>query len=149
MKDYLQENLSEEERLIIIGIIWKVSKKFKMKYYTEKKRYYEFADEYDSPIEDVYNFSNYDIEKNKVEVRPLTEKQKCDIVMTMDALLREASLFKLIRTLTFNEKLVFFLHNIENYRNNEVATMLEITEQTAINRRKSIDKKIKIMKGEL
>lgn len=144
MKDYLQENLSEEERLIIIGIIWKVSKKFKMKYYTEKKRYYEFVDEYDSPIEDVYNFSNYDIEKNKVEVRPLTEKQKCDIVMTMDALLREVSLFKLIRTLTFNEKLVFFLYKIENYRNNEVATMLKITEQTAINRRKSIDKKIKM-----
>ena len=149
MKDYLQENLSEEERLIIIGIIWKVSKKFKMKYYEEKKKYYEFVDEYDSPIEDVYNFSNYDIEKNKVEVRPLTEKQKCDIVMTMDALLREVSLFKLIRTLTFNEKLVFFLYKIENYRNNEVATMLEITEQTAINRRKSIDKKIKIMKEEL
>lgn len=149
MKDYLQEDLSEEERLIIIGIIWKVSKKFKMKYYEEKKKYYEFVDEYDFPTEDVYNFSNYDIEKNKVAVCPLTEKQKCDIVMTMDALLREVSLFKLIRTLTFNEKLVFFLYKIENYRNNEVATMLEITEQTAINRRKSIDKKIKIMKEEL
>lgn len=65
MKDYLQENLSEEERLIIIGVIWKVSKKFKMKYYTEKKKYCEFVDEYDAPIEDVYNFSNYDIEKTR------------------------------------------------------------------------------------
>ena len=149
MKDYLKENLSEEERLIIIGIIWKVSRKFKMTFYQNKKRYFKFVDEYDSPIEDVYNFYEYDVDKNNVEVCPLTEKQKCDIVMTMDALLREASLFNLIRTLTFNEKLVFFLHNIENYRNNEVSIMLEITEQTAINRRKSIDKKIKTMKGEI
>lgn len=149
MKDYIRENLTDEERLIIIGVIWKVSRKFKMLYYEEKKKYCEFIDEYDSPIEDTYNFYNYDIEKNKVAVCSLTEEQKCDIVMTMDALLKEVSLFDLIRTLTFNEKLVFFLYKIENYRNNEIATMLEITEQTVINRRKSIDKKIKIMKGEL
>lgn len=149
MKDYLKEELSQEERLIIIGIIWKVSRKFKMLYYEEKKKYCEFTNEYDSPKEDTYNLYKYDIEKNKLVVCPLTKEQKCDIVMTMDALLKEVYLFDLIRTLTFNEKLVFFLYKIENYRNNEIAIMLEITEQTVINRRKATDKKMKIMKGEL
>ena len=41
MKDYLKEELSQEERLIIIGIIWKVSRKFKMLYYEEKKKYHK------------------------------------------------------------------------------------------------------------
>lgn len=36
MKDYLKEELTQEERLIIIGVIWKISRKFKMLYYKEK-----------------------------------------------------------------------------------------------------------------
>lgn len=29
MKNYLKEKLSQEERLIILGIIWKVARKYK------------------------------------------------------------------------------------------------------------------------
>ena len=80
---------------------------------------------------------------------PLTDEQKCDIVMEFDSLLRESCLFELIRTLTFNEKLVFFLFYLEDYKNMEVAALLNNSERTILNRRKSIDNKIKKMKGEL
>ena len=39
MKDYLKEKLTQEERLIILGIIWKVARKYKGKYYNDQKRY--------------------------------------------------------------------------------------------------------------
>ena len=69
--------------------------------------------------------------------------------MEFDSLLRESCLFELIRTLTFNEKLVFFLFYLEDYKNMEVAALLNNSERTILNRRKSIYNKIKKMKGEL
>lgn len=42
MKDYLKERLTQEERLTILGIIWKVARKYKRKYYNEQKRYCEY-----------------------------------------------------------------------------------------------------------
>ena len=39
MKDYLKEKLTQEERLIILGLIWKVARKYKRKYFLEQKRY--------------------------------------------------------------------------------------------------------------
>lgn len=50
MKDYLKEELTQEERLIIIGVIWKISRKFKMLYYKERKRYCEFNDTVCIPV---------------------------------------------------------------------------------------------------
>ncbi len=147
MKDYLKEELTQEERLIIIGVIWKISRKFKMLYYKERKRYCEFNDTVCIPVEDAYQFSANNV---KIDMRlscPLTDEQKCNIVMNFDSLLRELGLFEMIGTLTFNEKLVFFLFSIEDYKNFEVALLLKNTEKTIFNRRKSIEHKINDVKG--
>jgi|GEM_PF-3038060 DNA-directed RNA polymerase specialized sigma subunit len=149
MKDYLKEKLTQEERLIILGLIWKVARKYKRKYFLEQKRYCEIIDNIDLQVEDTYTFYTYNSQRDIVSLTPLTDEQKCDIVMEFDSLLRESCLFELIRTLTFNEKLVFFLFYLEEYKNMEVAALLNNAERTILNRRKSIDNKIKKMKGEL
>ncbi|MFR7462794.1 MAG: hypothetical protein ACLUVE_02295 [Clostridia bacterium] len=149
MKDYLKEKLTQEERLIILGLIWKVARKYKRKYFLEQKRYCEIIDNIDLQVEDTYTFYTYNSQRDIVSLTPLTDEQKCDIVMEFDSLLRESCLFELIRTLTFNEKLVFFLFYLEEYKNMEVAALLNNAERTILNRRKSIDNKIRKMKGEL
>ena len=149
MKDYLKEKLTQEERLIILGLIWKVARKYKRKYFLEQKRYCEIIDNIDLQVEDTYTFYTFNSQRDIVSLTPLTDEQKCDIVMEFDSLLRESCLFELIRTLTFNEKLVFFLFYLEEYKNMEVAALLNNAERTILNRRKSIDNKIKKMKGEL
>lgn len=149
MKDYLKEKLTQEERLIILGLIWKVARKYKRKYFLEQKRYCEIIDNIDLQVEDTYTFYTYNSQRDIVSLTPLTDEQKRDIVMEFDSLLRESCLFELIRTLTFNEKLVFFLFYLEEYKNMEVAALLNNAERTILNRRKSIDNKIKKMKGEL
>lgn len=149
MKDYLKEKLTQEERLIILGLIWKVARKYKRKFFLEQKRYCEIIDNIDLQVEDTYTFYTYNSQRDIVSLIPLTDEQKCDIVMEFDSLLRESCLFELIRTLTFNEKLVFFLFYLEEYKNMEVAALLNNAERTILNRRKSIDNKIRKMKGEL
>ncbi len=149
MKNYLKEKLTQEERLMILGIIWKVAHKYKNRYYNEQNKYCEFIDNIDLAIEDTYTFYKYNLQSEIISLTPLTEEQKSNIVMKFDSLLRESCLFELIRTLTFNEKLVFFLFYLENYKNMEVAALLNNSERTILNRRKSIDSKIKKMKGEL
>lgn len=149
MKDYLKEKLTQEERLIILGLIWKIARKYKRKYFLEQKRYCEIIDNIDLQVEDTYTFYTYNSQRDIVSLIPLTDEQKCDIVMEFDSLLRESCLFELIRTLTFNEKLVFFLFYLEEYKNMEVAALLNNAERTILNRRKSIDNKIRKMKGEL
>lgn len=118
-----------------------------MLYYKERKRYCEFNDTVCIPVEDAYQFSANNV---KIDMRlscPLTDEQKCDIVMNLDSMLRELGLFEMIGTLTFNEKLVFFLFSIEDYKNFEVALLLKNTEKTIFNRRKSIEHKINDVKG--
>lgn len=149
MKDYLKEKLTQEERLILLGLIWKVARKYKRKNFLEKKRYCEIIDNIDLSVEDTYTFYTYNSQRSLVSLTTLTDEQKCDIVMDFDSLLRESCLFELIRTLTFNEKLVFFLFYLEDYKNMEVAALLNNSERTILNRRKSIDNKIKKMRGEL
>ena len=139
MKDYLKEKLTQEERLIILGLIWKVARKYKRKYFLEQKRYCEIIDNIDLQVEDTYTFYTYNSQRDIVSLTPLTDEQKCDIVMEFDSLLRESCLFELIRTLTFNENLVFFLFYLKDYKNIEVATLLNNSERTILNRRKSIE----------
>ena len=117
MKNYLKEKLSQEERLIILGIIWKVARKYKGKYYNDQKRYCEIIDNIDLSFEDTYTFYKCNLHSEILSLTPLTDEQKCDIVMEFDSLLRESCLFELIRTLTFNEKLVFFLFYLKDYKN--------------------------------
>lgn len=96
MKDYLKEKLTQEERLIILGLIWKVARKYKRKYFLEQKRYCEIIDNIDLQVEDTYTFYTYNSQRDIVSLTPLTDEQKCDIVMEFDSLLRESCLFELI-----------------------------------------------------
>lgn len=146
MKDYLKEELTQDERLFVLGIIWKAAKKFKVQYYANKQTTYEIIENLDLYIEDTYQ---YNIPVKIESLNPLTEKEKCNIVIAMDYLLKESGLFELIRTLNFNEKLVFFLYIMEEYKMKEVSMLLGNPEKTIFNRRKSIENKIKKMKGEV
>ncbi len=125
------------------------STKIQKEIFFRTERYCEIIDNIDLQVEDTYTFYTYNSQRDIVSLTPLTDEQKCDIVMEFDSLLRESCLFELIRTLTFNEKLVFFLFYLEEYKNMEVAALLNNAERTILNRRKSIDNKIKKMKGEL
>lgn len=147
MKNYLKEELSEEEKLTILGIIWNVSRLYKKRYFIQQRKSYDIIDNIDLQTEDEYTF--YNLSSETIKLFPFNNEQKCNIVMELDILLKELSLFELIGALTFNEKLVFFLYYIENYKNVEIAFMLGNSEKTIFNRRKSIDSKIKKMKGEL
>ena len=149
MKNYLKEKLSKEEELVLYSIIWNNSRLYKERLYKNKNRYYELIDNIDKSIEDTYTFYSQRIQGTIVPAKPLNDKQRSDIVMDLDSLLKELCLFDLIGALTFNEKLVFFLYYVEDYRNGEIAKLLNNTERTIFNRRKSIDKKIKKMKGDL
>ena len=69
MKDYLKEKLTQEERLLILGIIWKVARKYKVKYYNEQKKYCGIIDNIDLSIEDTYTFY---FQKEKVRERHIS-----------------------------------------------------------------------------
>ena len=116
------------------------STKIQKEIFFRTERYCEIIDNIDLQVEDTYTFYTYNSQRDIVSLTPLTDEQKCDIVMEFDSLLRESCLFELIRTLTFNEKLVFFLFYLEEYKNMEVAALLNNAERTILNRRKSIDK---------
>lgn len=73
MKDYLKEKLTQEERLTILGIIWKVARKYKRKYYNEQNRYCEIIDNIDLAIEDTYTFYKYNLQSEILSLTPLTE----------------------------------------------------------------------------
>ncbi len=49
---------------------------------------------------------------------------------------------KYLRTLTFNEKLVFFLFEIENFQIYKIAYLLDVTPKTVYNRHQSAKNKI-------
>lgn len=149
MKDYLKEDLSVEEKAEIISIIWRVARKYKYKRFKENENKMTLIEELDLTIEDTYNFNKIDYQVLRGVLRPFTEEQKTSVVRQLNMLMDELTLFDLKRTLTFNEKLVFFLINVENYKSTEVMKLLSVSRKTVYNRQKSIEKKIKGLKGEL
>ena len=149
MKDYLKEDLSVEEKAEIISIIWRVARKYKYKRFKENENKMTLIEELDLTIEDTYNFNKIDYQVLRGVLSPFTEEQKTSVVRQLNMLMDELTLFDLKRTLTFNEKLVFFLINVENYKSTEVMKLLSVSRKTVYNRQKSIEKKIKGLKGEL
>lgn len=149
MKNYLKEKLSREEELILYGLIWNVSRLYRSRYYQKSNKEFELIDNIDKPIEDTYIFYTSKSQEIIVPCKQLNDKQKCDIVMDLDSLLRELGFFELIRTLTFNEKLVFFLLYIKDFKVVEIAKIVGATERTIHNRKKSMQEKIERMKGEM
>lgn len=147
MKDYLKEDLSIEERAELTSIIWRVAKKHKLKVYAQRKRTVGLIEDMDLPIEDNYDFDDFGLQSCSRDLSPLTEVEKTNIVNKINMLMDELWLFDLKRTLTFNEKLVFFLLSVERYKGVEVMKLLSITKMTVYNRKKSIASKISKMIG--
>lgn len=147
MKNYLKEILSDEERAELISIIWRVAKKYKLKIYEQQKRKFSIIDDLDLQIEDTYNLDNLDIKSFNGPLKPLRESEKTDIVNKLNMLMGELKLYELKRTLTFNEKLVFFLISIERLKGVEVMKLLSVDKKTVYNRRKSIESKINKLIG--
>mgnify|MGYP001156195164 CR=1 FL=1 len=148
-KDYLKENLSAEEKAELTSIIWRVAKKHKIKRYAEQQKTVSMIDDIDFPIEDNYNFDNFELQSYRKSLTPLTEVEKTNIVNKLNMLMDELCLFNLKRALTFNEKLVFFLLSVQRYKGVEVMKLLSITKMTVYNRKKSIASKINEMIGGL
>lgn len=148
-KDYLKENLSAEEKAELTSIIWRVAKKHKIKIYAEQQKTVSMIDDIDFPIEDNYNFDNFELQSYSKSLTPLTEVEKTNIVNKLNMLMDELWLFDLKRALTFNEKLVFFLLCVQRYKGVEVMKLLSITKMTVYNRKKSIASKINEMIGGL
>lgn len=149
MKNYLKEDLSDEEKAELISIIWRVAKKHKLKQYEQKKKTISMIEDLDLHIEDNYNFETINIRSFCDPLKPLTELEKTNIVNKLNMLMDELLLFDLKRTLTFNEKLVFFLLSVERLKSIEVMKLLSIDRKTVYNRKKSIEDKINTMRGEL
>lgn len=149
MKNYLREDLSEGEKAELISIIWRVAKKHKLKLYEQRKRTINMIENLDLHIEDNYNFEKVNIRSFCNPLNPLTELEKTNIVNKLNMLMDELLLYDLKRTLTFSEKLVFFLLSIERLKGVEVMKLLSLSKRTIYNRRKSIESKINKMIGGL
>lgn len=148
MKDYLTEPLSDEEKAELISIIWRVAKKYKIRLYEQNKQNFGLIDNLDLAVEDKYDYDKLSFSIYQKSMIPLKESQKTDIVNRINMLLDELSLFDLKRTLTFNEKLVFFLLSVERLKGVEIMKLLNIDKKTVYNRKKSIKLKIsKIIGG--
>lgn len=148
MKNYLKEALSDEEKAELISIIWRVAKKHKLKQYEQRKKTVSMIENLDLHIEDNYNFEIINIRSFCNPLTPLTELEKTNIVNKINMLMDELLLYDLKRTLTFNEKLVFFLLSVERLKSIEVMKLLDIDRKTVYNRKKSIESKIsKIIGG--
>lgn len=146
-KDYLKENLSDEEKAELTSIIWRVAKKHKLKLYEQQKKTVCMIEDIDLPIVDKYSFDDLDTQSCIRPLVPLTESEKTNIVNKLNMLMDELWLFDLKRALTFSEKLVFFLLSVERYKIVEVLKLLSLSQKTIYNRRKSIESKINKMIG--
>ena len=155
MKDYLRDDLSDEEKSFIYGIIRKTSLKFIRNLIKIKQNEILYLDSDDAPeellIDDNSNNFVDKILESKIlrgisDLKIFSKYEKEQIVKTLENIALEAGLKKFITPLTFNEKLVVFLLYVENYQVNEVATLLDVTRMSIWKRQKSIKRKIEKVK---
>lgn len=139
MKNYLNDDLSEEERTEIIGIIWMTVKNYKFKQYAKQRFETPLIEDLDLQYYDSYDFEKFNF---KDYYDPLTKDEKIDIINKLDSIIDKLFLFQLKRTLTFNEKLVFFFAFINKYTNTKISFLLSLDRKTIYNCKKSIKNKI-------
>ena len=155
-KNYLYEDLTEEEKKYIRGIIWKSARKCRRDNY--KRNQVESVSIFDENIdqrllmvEDEYSFLDRillsEYSKAEIELKPYTIIEQRKIVSILDNIARESGLEKYIRQLTFKEKLVVFLLYIKGYKIKEVAQLLDISRKTVKYREDCIKEKIRTMRG--
>lgn len=148
MKNYLKDDLSTSEKKEIIGIIWMTVKNHKFKISKKEKGEIKLIDDLDLSYNDFYSFERITF-KDYSYSNPLTKEGEIDIVNQLNILIDEVCLSQLKRTLTFNEKLVFFFIFLEKYKSVKVSFLLSVDRKTIYNYKRSIKDKIDKMKGEL
>lgn len=159
MKDYLKENLTEDEKSYVRGIIKKTTNTFMAKYYEISNNELLTID--DKSLENDFESKEYDdfgfinkildnkILKNISDLKPYTKYEKEKIVRIVDEYVQDSNYGHFIAPLTFNEKLVVFLLYMQNYQVNEVAILLNVDRSSIWRRDKSIKKKFKKLKEEM
>lgn len=148
MKDYLNCPLSQEERDLIIAIIWITAKDYKKRLYKRNKNQLIPIDDVEISVEDEYNFVNFDTRGDFDLARPIAMVDRVRIVEYVDSILSELSLNKFRIALTFDEKLVLFLYCFKKYTEEQVALLLGVSRRTIIRKNKSIqDKKSMFLGG--
>lgn len=150
-KNYLVEELTEEEDKYIKVAIKKAYLKFIRNNFKELKAKKYSIDDVNIQdklpfIEEKYFDVNLlEIESWNIEHK-YSSKQQDICVQKLDNLAMKFGLEKYIRTLTYNEKLVFFLLNIQCLSMNKTAFLISIDWETVKRRKKSAERKIEEVK---
>ena len=124
MKDYLKCSLSDDEKDLIIGMIWRTAKTFKQRLYEAKVRKSIPIEEIEIFAEDDYEFGNKEAKLLPRVLHPLSVEEKNRIVDYIDSLLSELLLNEFKVALTFEEKLVLFLCIFQKYSRKDTAIFL-------------------------
>ena len=150
-KNYLVEKLTEEEDKYIKVAIKKAYLKFIRNNLKELKAKKYSID--DVNIQDKLPFIEekyFDVNLLEIEswnIRHKYSRKQQDIcVQKLNSLAMQLDFEKYIRTLTYNEKLVFFLLNIQCLSMNKVAFLIGIDWETVKRRKKSAERKIEEVK---
>jgi len=143
-KNYLLEELSKDEKNYLKSAIKKAFLDF-LKEIKQKNKFstYSIEDEYIKTqlpmIVDKY-FVDEEIELwDDNKKYSLEQKNFC--VEKLDEIALELGVKEILRTLTFNEKLVFFLLEVKRYYIYEIAYLLNVTPKTVYNRNQSAKRK--------
>lgn len=146
-KDYLVEELSEDEEKYIICAINKAFLNSIRKYSEEKniKKYSidNINIQQELPVkEDVY----FEESLNQAELLDSSQvysKEQQDIcVQKLESLALQFGVERYLRTLTYNEKLVFFLSEIKEISYRKQAKLISMNRETISNKHKSAKQKI-------
>lgn len=157
MKDYLKENLSNDEKAYIYGIIRKSALKYTRELLRIKKNE-EFLDDSNEIRESLFSVQNDELLEKFLETKILkdinslktyTAYEQEKIVEMLDNIASKSDLNKYLKPLTFGEKLVVFLLYLENYQVNEVAQLLGVSRMAIWKRDKSLKNKISTVKEKL
>ena len=150
-KNYLLESLSVDEDKYIKVSIKKAYLKFIRDNFKDlKMKEYSIEDvniQDKLPIiEEKYFYENlYRVELWNLEHK-YSKKQQDICVQKLNSMALQFGIEKYIRTLTYNEKLVFFLLNIQCLSMNKASFLIGVDWKTIKRRKESADKKIEEVK---
>lgn len=137
-KNYINESLTNEEIKYIRKIIWNTAKKcVRGSHKKSKLVVFPISDsdfEKDLGYEDEYLFIDRKILEeytdSEVKLKPYKKAERNRIVKTLDSLASHYDLYKYIKQLSFNEKLVIFLLYLKQFNVKETAKLLKVSEKT-------------------
>lgn len=147
-KDYLVEELSEDEEKYIICAINKAFLSSIRKYSEEKniKKYSidNINIQQELPVkEDVYFEESLNQDEFLDSSQVYSKEQQDICVQKLENLALQFGVERYLRTLTYNEKLVFFLSEIKEISYRKQAKLISMNRETIGNKHKSAKQKIK------